>query len=335
MKIIVDAMGGDNAPMAPVEAAVRAVKELDVEIVLVGKKEVVEKELSAYDYPNDKISIANADEVITNHEEPAKAVRSKKNASVVVAANMLKKGEGDAMLSMGNTGALLASGLLIVGRIKGILRPALATLLPSAKGPKMLIDAGANTNCKPENLVQFGIMGSIYMKNVLGIESPTVGLMSNGEEEGKGDELTKETFPLLKKAPINFIGNIEGRDVMEGTVDVITCDGFVGNVILKTVEGMGHVVSTKVKNIFMKNLFTKLGAIFVMGGLNEFKQSMDYREYGGAPLLGTKRPVIKAHGSSDGKAVFSAIRQAKKFVETNLIEEIVNNINCMEEKSND
>ena len=161
------------------------------------------------------------------------------------------------------------------------------------------------------------------MKNVLGIESPTVGLMSNGEEEGKGDELTKETFPLLKKAPINFIGNIEGRDVMEGTADVITCDGFVGNVILKTVEGMGHVVSTKVKNIFM------------MGGLNEFKQSMDYREYGGAPLLGTKRPVIKGHGSSDGKAVFSAIRQAKKFVETNLIEEIVNNINCMEEKSND
>ena len=322
MKIIVDAMGGDNAPMAPVEAAVRAVKELDVEIVLVGKKEVVEKELSAYDYPNDKISIANADEVITNHEEPAKAVRSKKNASVVVAANMLKKGEGDAMLSMGNTGALLASGLLIVGRIKGILRPALATLLPSAKGPKMLIDAGANTNCKPENLVQFGIMGSIYMKNVLGIESPTVGLMSNGEEEGNAGY-------------VNFIGNIEGRDVMEGTADVITCDGFVGNVILKTVEGMGHVVSTKVKNIFMKNLFTKLGAIFVMGGLNEFKQSMDYREYGGAPLLGTKRPVIKGHGSSDGKAVFSAIRQAKKFVETNLIEEIVNNINCMEEKSND
>ena len=304
MKIIVDAMGGDNAPMAPVEASVRAVKELDVEIVLVGKKEIVEKELSAYDYPNDKISIANADEVITNHEEPAKAVRSKKNASVVVAANMLKKGEGDAMLSMGNTGALLASGLLIVGRIKGILRPALATLLPSAKGPKMLIDAGANTNCKPENLVQFGIMGSIYMKNVLGIESPTVGLMSNGEEEGKGDELTKETFPLLKKAPINFIGNIEGRDVMEGTADVITCDGFVGNVILKTVEGMGHVVSTKVKNIFMKNLFTKIGAMFVMGGLNEFKQSMDYREYGGAPLLGTKRPVIKGHARQTVKRYF-------------------------------
>ena len=252
MKIIIDAMGGDHAPQAPVKAAVKAVGELEVEIILVGKTDVVEKELSKYNYNKDKISIAHAEDVISNHEEPAKAVRSKKNASVVVAANMLKNGEGDAMLSMGNTGALLASGLLIVGRIKGVLRPALGALLPSAKGPKMLIDAGANTNCKPENLVQFGIMGSIYMKNVLGIDSPTVGLMSNGEEEGKGDELTKETYPLLKNAPVNFIGNIEGRDVMEGTADVITCDGFVGNVILKTVEGMGHVVSKKVKGIFMK-----------------------------------------------------------------------------------
>lgn len=335
MKIIIDAMGGDYAPQAPVKAAVKAADELGVEIILVGKTDVVEKELSKYAYDNNKISITHADELISNHEEPAKAVRSKKNASVVVAARMLRNGEGDAMLSMGNTGALLASGLLIVGRIKGVLRPALATLLPSAKGPKMLIDAGANTNCKAENLVQFGIMGSIYMKNVLGIENPTVGLMSNGEEEGKGDELTKETFPLLKNAPVNFIGNIEGRDVMEGTADVITCDGFVGNVILKTVEGMGHVVSQKVKGIFMKGLLTKLGALFVMKGLNEFKQTMDYREYGGAPLLGTKRPVIKGHGSSDAKAVFSAIYQAKKFVETNVIDEIVKNINCMEDNSND
>lgn len=335
MKIIVDAMGGDNAPKAPVEAAVKAVKELGVEIILVGSTEVIKKELSQYTYLEDKISIAEADEVISNHEEPAKAVRNKKGASVVVAANMLKKGDGDAMLSMGNTGALLASGLLIVGRIKGVLRPALATLLPSEKGPKMLIDAGANTNCKAENLVQFGIMGSIYMKNVLSIESPTVGLVSNGEEEGKGDELTKETFPLLKKAPVNFIGNIEGRDVMEGNADVITCDGFVGNVILKTIEGMGHVVSKRIKSIFMKGLFTKIAALFVLKGLNEFKQTMDYREYGGAPLLGTKKPVIKGHGSSDSKAVFSAIRQAKRFVETNVIDDIVNNINCVEDKIND
>lgn len=335
MKIIIDAMGGDNAPQAPVEAGCRAADELDVDIVFVGKKEIVEKELKKHSYNKERIEIVNADDVVTNHDEPAKAVRSKKNSSIVVAANMLKNGEGDALLSMGNTGALLASGLLIVGRIKGVLRPALATLLPSAKGPKMLIDAGANTNCKAENLVQFAVMGSIYMKNVMGIEAPTVGLMSNGEEEGKGDELTKETFPLLKSATVNFIGNIEGRDVMEGTVDVITCDGFVGNVILKTVEGMGHVVSKKVKGIFMKGLFTKIGALFVMKGLNEFKQAMDYREYGGAPLLGTKKPVIKGHGSSDAKAVFSAIRQAKKFVETNIIDEIIKNVSNMEDKSND
>lgn len=335
MKIIIDAMGGDNAPQAPIEAAVKAAQELDVEIVLVGDTEVVKGELSKYKYPTDKISIAHADDVISNHEEPAKAVRSKKNASVVVAANMLKNGEGDAMLSMGNTGALLASGLLIVGRIKGILRPALATLLPSAKGPKMLIDAGANTNCKAENLVQFAVMGSIYMKNVLAIGNPTVGLMSNGEEEGKGDELTKETYPHLKNAPVKFIGNIEGRDVMEGTADVITCDGFVGNVILKTVEGMGSVVGREVKSMFTQNILTKIGALFVGKGISAFKKKMDYREYGGAPLLGTKKPVIKGHGSSDSKAVFSAIRQAKKFVETNVINEIEKNINCMEDKAND
>ncbi len=335
MKIIIDAMGGDHAPSAPVRAAVRAADELDVEIILVGRTEDIERELSESSYNKERISIVHADDVISNHEEPAKAVRSKKNASVVVAARMLSDGEGDAMLSMGNTGALLASGLLTVGRIKGVIRPALATLLPSAKGPKMLIDAGANTNCKPENLAQFAVMGSIYMKNVLGIKDPTVGLMSNGEEEGKGDELTKASFPLLKAAPVNFIGNIEGRDVMEGSADVIVCDGFVGNVILKTVEGMGHVVSDKVKGIFTNGLFTKLGALFVMNGLKEFKRTMDYREYGGAPLLGTKKPVIKGHGSSDAKAVFSAINQAKKFVETSVIDDIVNNISGMEEKSHD
>lgn len=331
MKIIIDAMGGDYAPQAPVEAAVRAAKELDVEIILVGQDEVIRKELAKY--PGDKagISIRHAGEVISNHDEPVKAVKTKKDASVVVAANMLKKGEGDAMLSMGNTGALLTSGLLIVGRIKGILRPALATLLPSAKGPKMLIDAGANTNCRPENLVQFGIMGNVYMKNVLGIDSPKVGLISNGEEEGKGDELTKESYPRLQEAGFNFMGNIEGRDVMEGNADVMVCDGFVGNVVLKTVEGMGSVVGKEVKGLFEESLFTKVGALFVMKGLKRFKKRMDYREYGGAPLLGTKKPVIKGHGSSDAKAVFSAIYQAKKFVETSVIDDIISNISNSEE----
>lgn len=331
MKILVDAMGGDHAPQAPVEAAARAVKELDVDIVLVGDPGIIKEELKKHEYPSERISIAEATEVISNHDEPAMAVRTKKGASVVVAANMLKKGEGDAMLSMGNTGALLASGLLIVGRIKGINRPALATALPTAKGPKLLLDAGANTNCRPVNLVQFGIMGDVYMHNVMGIKTPDVGIISNGEEEGKGDDLTKKSYELMKKAPFKFIGNIEGRDVMEGTADVMVCDGFVGNVVLKTVEGMGHVFGDLLKDMFKKNLLTKLGAMCVYGGVKNLKKMMDYREYGGAPLLGCKKPVIKGHGSSDSLAVFNAIRQAKLFVETDVINNIAEKVNGMEE----
>ena len=326
MKIIIDAMGGDNAPHAPIEAAIKVTQDFDISIILVGKEAVIENELSKHTYNKERISIVNADEVITNYEEPAKAVRVKKNASVVVAAKMLKDNEGDAMLSMGNTGALLAAGLLIVGRIKGILRPAIATLLPSAKGPKMLTDAGANTNCKSANLVQFALMGSIYMQGVMNIESPTVGLLSNGEEEGKGDDLTKQTYPLLKESNINFIGNVEGRDIMEGNADVTVCDGFVGNVVLKTVEGMGSVVGTMVKDMFSKNAISKIGALFVMKGIKAFKKKMDYREYGGAPLLGVKKPVIKGHGSSDAKAVYYAISQAKKFVESGITEKIEKSI---------
>lgn len=335
MKIIIDAMGGDNAPQAPVEAGVRAAKDLDNEIVFVGKEEVIRQELAKYTYPKEKISIEQADELISNYEEPAKAVKSKKTASVVVAAQMLKAGQGDAMLSMGNTGALLAAGLLIVGRIKGVHRPAIATLLPTKNGPKLLIDAGANTNCRPENLVQFGIMGDIYMKKVLGFTNPKVGLISNGEEDGKGDELVKETYPLMKQQKFNYIGNVEGRDVMEGNAEVFVCDGFVGNVILKTVEGMGSVVGGMVKELFMKNLLTKISALFVGSGLKKFKAMMDYREYGGAPLLGTKKPVIKGHGSSDAKAVYSAIVQANTFVKTQVIGEIENNIAKTEGNQNE
>ena len=335
MKIIIDAMGGDFAPAAPVEAAAKASRELDISLVLVGQLDAVKAELSKYEYDKSKIEIVNSTEVISNHEEPVKAVKGKRDASVVVAAQMLKRKEADALLSMGSTGALLTASLLIVGRIKGVMRPAIATLLPSAKGPKMLIDSGANTRSKKGNLLQFAVMGSVYMKNVLSVENPTVGLISNGEEEGKGDELVKETYPVLKVAPVNFIGNIEGRDVMEGTADVMVCNGFVGNVILKTVEGMGHVVSGKVKEIFTANIFRKIGALFVMKGIKSFRKSMDYREYGGAPLLGTRYPVIKGHGSSDAKAVFSAIKQAIRFVETNVIDDIKNTIDSMEEQVND
>lgn len=326
MKILIDVMGGDNAPQAPIAGAVKAANELDVHMVLVGDTEAIENELKKYKYPKENISIAHAPDVISNYDEPTKAVRQKKTASVVVAANMLKSGEGDAMLSMGSTGALLTAGLLIVGRIKGVLRPALATILPTGQGPKLLIDAGANTNCRPLNLVQFGIMGDVYMHNVHNIDNPKVGLVSNGEEEGKGDDLTKKTYPFMKTAPFNFIGNIEGRDIMEGNSDVMVCDGFVGNVVLKTVEGMGHVIGDMVKNIFNKNLLTKIGALTVMSGIKDFKKAMDYREYGGAPLLGCKKPVIKGHGSSDEKAVFNAIRQAKMFVATDVISGIEQNL---------
>ena len=326
MKILIDVMGGDNAPQVPIEAAVKAANELGVHMVLVGDTDTINNELAKYTYPEDKISIAHAPDVISNHEEPAKAVRQKKTASVVVAANMLKNGEGDAMVSMGSTGALLTAGLLIVGRIKGILRPALATTLPTAQGPKLLVDAGANTNCRPLNLVQFGLMGDAYMKKLYDIKSPKVGLISNGEEEGKGDELTKKTYPEMKKAPFNFMGNIEGRDIMEGNADVMVCDGFVGNVVLKTVEGMGHVISDRIKGIFKKSIITKLGAVFVMGGIKEFKKAMDYREYGGAPLLGCKKLVLKGHGSSDTKAAFAAIKQAKIFIDTDVNKEIEENL---------
>lgn len=326
MKILIDVMGGDNAPQVPVEAAVKAANELDVHMVLVGDTDIINAELEKYEYKKENISIAHAPDVISNHEEPAKAVRQKKTASVVVAANMLKNGEGDAMLSMGSTGALLTAGLLIVGRIKGILRPALATTLPTAQGPKLLVDAGANTNCRPMNLVQFGIMGDAYMKKLFNIDNPKVGLISNGEEEGKGDDLTKKTYPEMKNAPFNFIGNIEGRDIMEGNADVMVCDGFVGNVVLKTVEGMGHVISDRIKGIFKKNIITKLGALFVMGGIKEFKKAMDYREYGGAPLLGCKKLVLKGHGSSDTKAAFAAIKQAKIFIDTDVNKEIEENL---------
>lgn len=313
-------MGGDNAPQAPVGAGVKAVNELGIEVVFAGKEDVIKSELSKHKYDIEKIRIVNADEIIGNDEEPAKAVRRKKNSSVVTAAYCLKNDEGDAMLSMGSTGALLAAGLLVVGRIKGIQRPCLATLLPTAKGPRMLTDAGANTNCRPINLVQFAVMGSIYMSEVMGMETPKVGLLSNGEERGKGDSLTKETYPYMEKAPINFIGNVEGRDVMYGTADVTVCDGFSGNVVLKTIEGMGKVVSGMIKDMFYKNILSKISALLVSDGLKAFKKKMDYREYGGAPLLGLKKPVIKGHGSSDEKAVYSAIIQAKKCVEENIIE---------------
>ncbi|WHH59410.1 phosphate acyltransferase PlsX [Petroclostridium sp. X23] len=322
MKIIVDAMGGDNAPVEIIKGSVQASKDMDIDIYLVGNEEIISNELNKYQYTKERIHIINAAEVITNDDVPTKAIKTKKDSSLVKGLKMLKNREGDAFVSAGNTGALLTGSLLLVGRIKGIDRPALTPVIPTSTGCSLLIDAGANTNCKPINLLQFGIMGSAYMKKVLDIESPKVGLVNIGAEEGKGNDLTKESYPMLKNAPINFLGNIEARDIPDGSAEVLVCDGFVGNVILKFMEGMGLTFYSNIKNIFTKNIFTYLAAMLVKKGLKDFKKKMDYTEYGGAPLLGIDGVVIKAHGSSNAKAFYYAIKQAKKFTETEVIAEI-------------
>ena len=322
MQIIVDAMGGDHAPQEVIKGSVQAVNDFNIDIILVGKQAIIEKELAAYEYPRERIHIQHADEVITNDEAPTKAIKTKKNSSMVLGVKILKDKKGDAFVSAGNTGALLTGSLLRVGRIKGIDRPALTPILPTDKGCAILVDAGANTNCRPINFLQFGVMGSAYMKKVIGIPAPKVGLVNIGSEEGKGTDLIKDSFVLLKEAPLNFVGNIEAREIPEGSVDVIVCDGFVGNVILKLMEGMGMTFYRNIKSLFTKNLLTYLSALFISSGLKAFKKKMDYTEYGGAPLLGIDGVVVKAHGSSNAKAFYYAIVQAKKFVETGVIEEI-------------
>lgn len=322
MRIVIDAMGGDNAPEAIIAACAEFIKDTDAEIILCGKKNIIEEMLAKYAIDKSRVEIADCDDVISDHDEPVKAVKQKKNASMVVAARLLSEGRADAMLSLGNTGALLSAGLLIVGREKGILRPVLATVLPTAKGGKLLIDAGANTNCRSAALVQFAVMGELYMKKVFGIKEPKIGLINNGAEAEKGTVLTKETNALLAQTDLNFIGNIEGRDIMEGVADVMVCDGFTGNVILKTIEGMGSVISRNLKEMFKRNLTSMIGALCVKKGLGEFKKSMDYREYGGAPILGLKKLVVKGHGSSDEKAVYSTLMQ----IETTSLADITKDI---------
>ncbi len=326
MRIIVDAMGGDNAPKAIVEGCVQAVKELDVSITLVGKKEEVQKELNVLGYRGEDIEIVHADDMIGGEEDPVVAIK-RKETSMRVALTLLKDGEGDAVVSAGNTGALIAGSTLFLKRIKGVRRAALTPIMPTTKsGCFLLVDAGANSDCTPAFLKQFAIMGSIYMKSVMDVKEPRVKLVNIGSEENKGPELMTSTNALLKEIPINYLGYIEGRDIPFGEADVVVCDGFTGNIILKLMEGMGLGLTGMIKKIFLKNILSKAAAMMVKGGLREFKKSMDYTEYGGAPVLGVTRPVIKAHGSSNGKALFHAIRQAKKVVEERLVDAIAENI---------
>lgn len=330
MKIIVDGMGGDNSPIEIVKGSVDAVIEYGIDIIIVGDQIRITEELSKYNYPKEKIEIMNSSQIINNEDDPALAIRRKKDSSMVVGLRALDNGVGDGFLSAGSTGALLAGGLFIIKRIEGIDRAALASLYPHINGLSLLVDAGANVDCKPEYLKQFGVMGSIYMEHVMDINKPKVGLVNIGTEEGKGNTLTKEAYELLKNSPINFIGNIEARQLPTGAADVIICDGFVGNVILKLTEGMAISIFAYLKEIFLRNIGTKLGALLLKPGLKELKGKMDYREYGGAPLLGTRKPIVKAHGSSDALAIKNAIRQLINFIDKDVINIITKNINNIE-----
>lgn len=321
MRIVIDAMGGDNAPDEIIKGVVEAADKVDAELVLVGKEDVIKEKLKEYD-KKENITIKNATEVITMEEVPTKAIKSKKDSSMVVGLNMIKEKEADIFISAGSTGALLTGALLNVGRIKGISRPALATVLPSQEDKFLLLDMGANANCKPEYLAQFAKMGAIYMEKTMGVKNPKVGLVNVGTEEEKGSDLAKGAHKLLKESDLNFVGNIEGRDLMMGTVDVAVCDGFTGNVILKTLEGFGLAIFKILGEEIGKSLKNKVGALIMKPSLRALKHKMDYSEYGGALLLGIDGGVIKCHGSSKAKAITNAIKQAYEFTKNDTIETI-------------
>ncbi len=322
MKIAVDAMGGDKAPKAIIAGSLLVLDEIESNIVLIGKEDIIKKELEKRTTDFKRIDILDAQDVVENEDKPVKAIRSKKDSSMVKGFEALKNKEVDAFVSAGSTGALLAGSLLKIGRIKGIDRPALAPIYPTRKGFSLLVDAGANTDCKPRNLLEFGIMGSIYLQQVLGINNPKVGMVNIGTEEGKGNRLVSETYEVMKKSDMNFYGNLEARDIPGGIVDVIVCDGFVGNVILKLTEGVAMNMTSMLKEAFTKNFISKIGALILKGGLKEFKSKLDYTEYGGAPFLGVKRPVIKAHGSSNENAIKNAIKYGEIFCKNGVIEKI-------------
>ena len=323
--IVVDAMGGDNAPAEPVKAAVEAVKEKNnITIILAGREDVIKKELSKYpDYPGDRIRIQNASQVIEMAEPPVAAIKSKKDSSIVVGMGLVKKGEADAFVSSGSTGAVLVGGQVLVGRIRGIERPPLAPLIPTLKGVSLLVDCGANVDARPSHLVQFAKMGSIYMENILGVKNPRVAIVNIGAEEEKGNALVKETFPLLKSCPgINFIGSIEARDIPTGYADVIVCEAFVGNVVLKMYEGVAKALFSTVKANLMTSLRTKIGALLVKPALKNVAKDFDSSEHGGAPLLGLKGLVVKTHGSARSKEIKNGIFQCLQFKEQRINEKI-------------
>ena len=339
MKIILDAMGGDNAPLAPVMGAVQAAKDVGAEITLVGRGEEILQALREQGIETlpKGIEMVHADEVVDIHEDPAGAVRKKKNSSMMLGLKMLADGEGDAFISAGSTGALLSGATLIVKRVKGIRRAAMGPVMPNKAGGKtVILDCGANAECTPEFLLQFGVVGSLYAKQYLGVENPKVGLLNIGAEETKGTPLQKEAYALLQEASekglINFVGNTEARDVPLGAVDVVVCDGFAGNVLLKSIEGTAMFMGSLMSKMFKKNFLSKLAALFVMKDIKAFKKLLDYREIGGTQFLGIRKPVIKAHGSSDERAFRNAVRQAMDAANADFSTELEQSLQALSDK---
>ena len=322
--IALDAMGGDNAPAEIVKGAIDAVhKEPDMKVFLVGKQDIIEQELNKYQYNKEQIEVVHASEVIETAEAPVNAIRKKKDSSIVVGMKLVKEGSADAFVSAGSSGAILVGGQVIVGRIKGVERPPLAPLIPTEKGVSLLIDCGANVDARPSHLVQFAKMGSIYMEHVLGIQNPRVGIVNIGAEEEKGNALVKETFPLLKEQEdINFIGSVEAREIPHGQADVVVCEAFAGNIILKLYEGVGAVLISKVKEGLMTSLRSKIGALLIKPALKSTLKQFDASEYGGAPLLGLKGLVVKTHGSSNAKEVSNTLAQCVTFKKQRINEKI-------------
>jgi phosphate acyltransferase len=322
--IVVDGMGGDHAPKAVVEGCVQALQKADIKIIITGRESEIKAELAKHKYDESRLSVIHTEEVISPNEAPVMALRKKKDSSLVRALNLVKNGEADALISAGSTGALMAGATLILGRIKGVDRVALAPVMPGKNAAFMVIDAGANVDCKPNYLVQFALMGKVYFENVLGVKNPSVGLVNIGAEEEKGNELTKAAFPLLKESGFNFAGNVEPRDISSGDVNVLVCDGFVGNTILKMYEGVASNIFSMLKVEIMSSFRSKVGGILLKPVFDRFKKKFDYSEYGGTAFLGAKGICIKAHGSSDAKAFKNAIRQAKDCYDKDIIRKIEN-----------
>ncbi len=322
MKIIVDAFGGDNAPLSVLQGAELAVKEYGVTVMLAGDEKTIRDSAAAHNISLNGMEILQADDVISMHDDPTEIIKSKKGSSMAVGLKALADGLGDAFVSAGSTGALVVGGSLIVKRIKGVKRVALASVIPGKNRNYLMLDIGANADCRPEMLAQFGIMGSIYMEKVDGRQNPTVGLLNIGTEDSKGGELQKESYALLQKAPIHFIGNVESREIPKGDVDVVVTDGFTGNIALKLIEGVSLTMFSMIKNVLYRSLKNRAAALMIKKDLYEIKGKADYTEVGGAPLLGTRAPVFKAHGSSNAKAMKNAIGKAKLFAESNVIEKI-------------